>query len=590
MLHSPLRLLWILVLIFSFSACGEDVPETTEGPISVSARIPAEPDRLNPPTTYHAYSRVVIEQIFQFLLQFDPETMELVPQLAVGRAEIEEITEGPLAGGVAYTFEIRPEAKWDDGRPITADDVAFSLKALLHPEIAPPPLRAYYDFFKEIDIDPDNPKKFTLRTNSKYMLAEAALGTTAILPAHLYDPEGIMAKYSASDMTDADKLAELMANNPELSDFATSFTSTERSREPSMVVGSGPYRLEEWVTEQYLRLSRKENWWADELGGSQPTLEAYPDELIFKIIRDQTSATGALQSGEIDVASQIDSRDFVRFREDPSFTDRYNLFTPLAFQIYYIGFNSRIPKLNDPRVRRALAHALDLDQVIEKLYAGLAERIVTPYHPSQSYYHSDLPLIDHDPQKAKDLLKEAGWEDTNQDGTVDKMINGQRVEMSLRFLTSTNSRFSQDLALFYKNALAPLGVELIIDAKEFNAIREDFGRLDFDVFSGAWSQDPLPQDPKQLWSTEAAVPGAGNRMGFGNAESDQLIEDIRTTLDPQLRDQMMRQFQEMLYEAQPGIFLFAPQERIAINKKFDGKATPMRPGFFLNEFRLSPPN
>jgi peptide/nickel transport system substrate-binding protein len=132
-------------------------------------------------------------------------------------------------------------------------------------------------------------------------------------------------------------------------------------------------------------------------------------------------------------------------------------------------------------------------------------------------------------------------------------------------------------------------VELVIDAKEFNAVREDFGRLDFDVYSGAWSQDPLPQDPKQLWSTEAAVPGAGNRMGFGDAASDQLIDEIRTTLDADLRDRLMLKLQEMLYDAQPGIFLFAPQERIAISNKFDGKATPMRPGFFMNNFKLSKP-
>ncbi|MCB0632033.1 MAG: ABC transporter substrate-binding protein [Saprospiraceae bacterium] len=586
MIHSPLRFLWLFLIVFSFSACGEDVPEVDEQPLSITARIPSEPDRLNPATTFHAYSRVINEQLFQALLQFDPETLELVPQLATGRAEIEEITAGPLAGGVAYTFELRPEAKWDDGQPITAEDVAFSVKVMLHPDIAPPPLRPYYDYFKELEIDPDNPKRFTIRSNNKYMLAEAALGTTSIQPAHIYDPEGIMAQYSIADLSDSKKAAELVETNPELADFALSFTSTERSREPSMISGSGPYRLEEWVTEQYLRLTRKESWWADELAGAQSTLEAYPKELNFRIITDQTSATSALQSGEVEVASQIDSRDFVRFREDTSFTNRFNLFTPLAFQIYYIGFNTRIPKLRDPKVRRALAHALDVDQVIEKLYAGLAERIAIPFHPSQPSYHHDLPLIKYDPEKAKALLQEAGWEDTNQNGTVDKVINEQRQEMTLRFLTSTNSRFSQDLALFYKNALAPIGVELVIEAKEFNAIREDFGRLDFDVFSGAWSQDPLPQDPKQLWSTEAAVPGGGNRMGFGNAESDRLIEQIRTTLDADLRNQMMLQFQEMIYDAQPGIFLFSPQERIVISNKYDAKATPIRPGFFLNEFKL----
>ncbi len=118
-------------------------------------------------------------------------------------------------------------------------------------------------------------------------------------------------------------------------------------------------------------------------------------------------------------------------------------------------------------------------------------------------------------------------------------------------------------------------------------MRDDFRRLDFEVFAGAWAQEPLPDDPKQVWGTESAAPGGSNRMGFGNAESDRLIEEIRTTLDEDLRNQLLRKFQEILYEAQPGIFMFAPQERIVISKKFDAEATPLRPGFFLNTFKLN---
>lgn len=587
MIQSPLRSI-VAVLFFSlfFFACTGDESVRESQPFTVTARIPAEPDKLNPLITFQAYSRVLNEQLFQYLLQFDPKTLELQPQLATGRAMIEELTEGTYAGGVAYTFEIRPEATWDDGRPVTAEDVAFSLKVLFHTGITPSAIRSYFDAFKDILVDPDNPRKFTIFSNQKYMLGEAALGGIAVMPAHIYDEAGVMAQFALTDLSDEASASQLIAENAALADFAAAFTAAERSHDPSLISGSGPYQLVEWQSGQYLRLTRKENWWADQVENKNAVLTAHPTELIFNIISDQTTAANALQAGEIDVAGQIDSRDFVRLRADSSFSSRYNLFTPLAFQIYYIGFNNRIPKLADPKVRRALAHALDVENIIEALYAGLAERIAVPFHPSQPYYDKSLKPIEFSYEMARDLLAEAGWTDTNGNGTVDKVLSGQRTEMTLNFLTSTNSQFSRDLALFYKEALQNIGVELIIDAKEFNNVRDDFRRLNFEVFAGAWAQEPLPDDPKQLWHTEYAAPGGSNRVGFGNAESDQLIEEIRSTLDERKRNELMRKLQKMIYDAQPGIFLFAPEERIVIHKRLDGEATSVRPGFFVNEFQL----
>lgn len=586
MIQSPLRSLCLAFLtLLIWSACNDAAVED-EQPFSVTARIPAEPDKLNPVTTYQAYSRVLNEQIFQNLLQFNPQTLALDPQLAVDQAEVQELSEGPYAGGASYTFEIRPEARWDNGQDITAEDVAFSLKAVLHPEGAPSAIRSYFEAFKHLEIDPDNPKRFTVFSDQKYMLGEAAIGSLTILPAYAYDEQGILAKYTIADLADLEKASALLESNPELSDFSASFTSTERSHDPELISGSGPYKLVEWQPGQFLRMQKKENWWADEAKNKNPTIVAHPSEIIYKVVSDQTTTVNALQAEELDVAAQVDSRAFVQLREDTSFTNRFNLFTPLAFQIYYIGFNNRIPKLADPKVRKALAHAMDTENLIENLYGGLAERLVSPYHPQKPYYHDELPLIDFNYDKSKELLAEAGWEDTNGNGTVDKVIDGQLTELSLSFLTSTNSQFGQDMALFYKEALENIGVELIVDAKEFNIVREDLHRLNFEIFANAWGQDPVPDDPKQIWHTESAAPGGSNRMGFGNADSDRLIEEIRSTLDPELRNQLMRQLQEMIYDAQPGIFLFAPKERIVIHKKFDAEATPLRPGFYLNEFKL----
>src|SRR5690606_34495684 len=110
---------------------------------------------------------------------------------------------------------------------------------------------------------------------------EAALGGISVLPAHLYDPEGVMKNFTLSQLTDGEKVADLIAAHPELSDFAADFTSTERSHDPALISGSGPYKLVEWRTGELLRLEKKADWWGNDLKGQdkKPILRAIPSEL-----------------------------------------------------------------------------------------------------------------------------------------------------------------------------------------------------------------------------------------------------------------------------------------------------------------------
>lgn len=98
-------------------------------------QIDAEPDRLNPALSTSSYARIVANTIFQYLLYIDPQSLEIVPQLARSRPEATPITEGPYAGGIAYAFEIHEQAVWDDGSPVTAQDFIFTLKAVLNPQV-----------------------------------------------------------------------------------------------------------------------------------------------------------------------------------------------------------------------------------------------------------------------------------------------------------------------------------------------------------------------------------------------------------------------------------------------------------------------
>ncbi|MCB0592601.1 MAG: hypothetical protein H6557_12300 [Lewinellaceae bacterium] len=601
MMH--LRFIGILALFaFLFAACNGDEPpeESIDSTIfknqdnTVYARLPAEPDRLNLLISTNVYARAVNEQIFLYLLHFDPRTLELAPQLAKSRPAIEEIDEGPYQGGVAYTFEIHDEARWDNGQPITGKDFEFTLKALFNPKVNAANVRAYLDYIRDVEVDSANPRRFTVLTDKKYIIGETAVSNIPILPEYIYDPNGLLKDIPLAhlaspgyaerlaDSTDPDEL--LAQERKAIQEFADAFNSPRYSREKGYVVGSGPYEFEKWETGQRIVLNRKKNWWGDQLSDRFPLLKAYPDKLSFLIIPDQSAAVVALKDQQIDVTGQIDAKDFVGLRENEMIKQLYSLHTPSSLGYYFIGLNNKKPRLADKRVRRALAHLVDVPALIEDLFYGLAERTVGPFHPAKSYYHKGLSPIEFDPEKARILLAEAGWEDTNGNGIVDKEISGERVEMELEYKVSASSNFANSQALLFQNDARKAGVKINIVPKEFTVLIDDTKKRDYELYSGAWGQDPIIDDPKQLWHSESDTPDGGNRVSFSNAEADRLIEEIRVTLDEAKRNRLYKEFQELIYEEQPYIFLFAPLERIAISKRFKAEATARRPGFLVNTF------
>ncbi|MCH2084529.1 MAG: ABC transporter substrate-binding protein [Saprospiraceae bacterium] len=591
-----IRLITFLSLSFCFvqiSSCNRDQAEqqADENTVEYSkeniatVRLPAEPDKINPLITTSVYSRIVYEPIFLYLLQFDPQSLEIAPQLAKSRPQIEELTDGPFAGGVSYTFEILDEAVWDDGTPILAKDFEFTLKVLFNPLVNAAPVRAYLEFIRDIEIDADNPKKFTVYTNQKYIVGEAAIGNIPIYPTYVYDKEGLMSDYALSDLTDPDKSAEL-SEDENIKAFADIFNSAEYGREKGNVVGSGAYSFESWESGQRIVLKKKKNWWGDKL--DNPLLAAYPDQITYKIIPDQTTTVAAIKAQEIDVTAQIDAKDFTDMKDDEMVNKYFNLYSPTALQYYYIGMNTkdRTGKLSDKRVRRALAHLVDVDQLINDLFYGLAERTVGPIHPSKSYYNKDLKPIEYNVEKAQSLLAAAGWEDSDGNGILDKEIDGEQVDLKISYITTSTSKFGRSLAEILTANFKKAGVELDVELLEFRQLIERLRSRDYEMNSGGWGQDPVPADLKQIWHTESDRPDGSNRVGFGNAESDALIDQIRVTLNEDERVDMYMRIQEVVYEEQPYIFLFSPRERIAIHKRFNTTVTSLRPGYIINDFQL----
>ncbi len=589
-MHKPTRfhvhLFTLCLLILGLQACKTDPQTDTTDTVesketTVVSRLTSEPDRLNPMLTTRSWSLHVAKFIFPTLMSFDPETLELSPQLVKSKPVIETITEGPYAGGNKYTFEIHETAEWASGKPITGNDYVFTLKALFNPQVPSDAYRAYLNVIRDVEVDANNPKRFTVITGEQYIKADEAVGLF-IFPEYLYDPDGLMKDILLADLLDAEKAKALSENNEQVAAFAEQFSSQPFSRDPDKLLGAGAYVLEEWRPGEQLTLVKKDNWWGDALREQYPLLTARPKRIVFKFIQDSNAGIALLKNEELDVMQAIPEIQFEEMQKTELLTEKFEFHTPQLLGFTYIGINLRDPKLSDKRVRRALAHVFNVDEIINTVKFGYAERIIGPFHPLKSYYHKDLAPIEFDPEAAKKLLAEAGWTDSNNDGTVDKVINGQRMELELD-LSLTSRQSAQDQGLIFQNGAKQAGIKINLATKAAAKLIQDLRTRDFELFSLGAGQDVGPDDPRQIWHTSSDTPSGGNRVGFGNKETDALIDEIRTTLDPTKRAGLYKKFQEILYDEQPYIFNYTTKDRVMVNKRLKGvKMSLVRPRYFEN--------
>ena len=198
-----------------------------------------------------------------------------------------------------------------------------------------------------------------------------------------------------------------------------------------------------------------------------------------------------------------------------------------------------------------------------------------------------MPDIEYNIEKAKELLKEAGWADADGDNIMDKKIDGKQVRFSVEYKYQQGNIVRKNIGQLLKDEASRVGIEVNLTPVDFSTLLEDADKRNFDMVALAWVKTPGLDDMKQVWHTAADKEGGANRVGFGTAESDKLIDEIRVTLDPEVRKELYLKVQDIIYEEQPYVFLFVPSELIAIHNRFDGTETsPMRPGYREASFKL----
>jgi peptide/nickel transport system substrate-binding protein len=551
---------------------------------SVAIRLEADVANLNPLTSSSIYESQIFWQIYTYPCAFDYQTLEFIPETLKEIPIIEETNSSDAPGKYAIAAEMLAEAVWSDGTPVTGEDYLFTMKAMLNPLVDAARYRPYIYGMDVADIivDKTDTKKFTVYLNSTTIQdLENLFNLLPILPRHILDPEGFLDGVAIADLLNPDQADALAASDEGLQAFGQQIADPEFSKDIANLSGSGPYEIVDWVTGQRVTLQRKNNWWGDQISTeTHPSMIAYPEELVYRPIADPTAALAALKSEEIDVMSRVPESEFEALKNDSIAGERYQLEAISSMAVYFYSFNTDNPKLADPKVRKAITHAADIDEILETVYLGYGERTASPVLPSQAYYNDELPIIRQDIEKAKSLLAEAGWEDTNNNGIVDKEIEGERVELSLEVLT-TQTDNSRNTALLIKDQLQQAGIDLQPNAVTGAVLIGNWRSKDYEIASVGSSVTPV-WIPSQNWYSQ----GGSNRTGFGNAETDAMIDEILVTFDVEKRTQLYKDLQREIYEQQPVMFLYVPKTPIAVHNRFEAPLTNIFPGYDPRYFKL----
>ena len=508
-----------------------------------------DPEQLNPLTSSDGNSSEVLSFIFESLLTRDSRTLELKPYIALSRPEIS-------SDKLTYTFRIRRDVYFQDGRPLTGEDVLFSVKAIKCPFVNAPFLRVYFNALIDAQlIDP-----YTIRMTMKepYFLNESVLGGITLLPRHYYDPENLLKNISVRDLIQDPKTLP-----DEVRRFGDNF-NRNYSRAP---MGSGPFKFNQWKTGREVELIRDGKYWGD---GKEGIDQAYVNRVKFRIINNEDAALVTLKSGSLDFIDRLTPVQHVRGTSSDRFKRQFKKLEYFYPYYSYLGWNNDHPIFSDKRVRQAMTYLTDRKQILKTVMFGLGEVVDSPIYIFRPEYDKTLHSYPYDPGKAMALLKEAGWGDTDRDGILDKVIDGTKVPFRFEFKIPSGAAVSKSISLVLQDELKRYGIAASVRELDWTIFLSDVKNHKFDVVLMAWGMQASEPDAYQIWHSSQAANKGSNHISYRNKRVDKILEDYRREFDPQKRIGLYREFQRILSDEQPYTFLFARKYVSAVHRRFEG--------------------
>lgn len=433
--------------------------------------------------------------------------------------------------GKVIKMEIRDDITWEDGTPVTVDDIKFTYDLIADPNVASPRLsyieHAVKDKFPHI-VDPTHIEwHFTRAYDRDTQIAHVGM---TLMPKHVFG--------------DADR--KTLRGNPNI----------------NKPLSYGPFRLANWkpnesfVLEPNPKFTGPDSW--------KPHL----NRVIFRVIPEYSTRLIELESGKIDFMESVLVEDADRLREEHP---EINLVRRGWRSNDYIAWNLSNPLFEDKQVRRAIALAVDTETMIQKVltsktgesYARPSVSTITP--ALCGVHNNDIEPIAFNVEQAKKMLGDAGWKDSDGDGVLDK--GGKKFSFTLT--TNTGNKRRANSAVLIQAQLKDVGIEVNIEQIETNAFFENMRKRDYEAALSGWSAG-LFVDPASIWGCDTEEKrNEFNFTGYCNPKVEELIAKGLDTPNPKDAAPIWKEMQAEIYQDQPYLFLWWMDEIVAIHNRFD---------------------
>jgi peptide/nickel transport system substrate-binding protein len=521
-----------MMLVFALFLTGCNTGETTQGEGNNNEK-PAEEPTEEPSGPQQGGDLIVgsigAPTLFNDLYSTDTASSDISGFIYNGLVTSNEKLEavGSLAeswntseDGLTWTFNLKKGVKWHDGKDFTADDVVFTYSIPLSEDYSGARASSF-EKIKSIKAIDQHTVEIVLSEPYAPFIWTAAYG---ILPKH------ILGDVPIAELGEH----EFNTKNP---------------------IGTGPFKFVEWKEGQYVKVEANEDYFEG---------RPYLDSITYKIVPDQNALLAQKAAGDVHHIA-VSSADLATAQQWES-EEKVNLFTGPSLAYTYLGYNQKNELFQDKKVRQALTHAIDREAIVEAVLNGDGQLANTPGSPISWAFNKNVPVFDYDVDKAKAMLAEAGWEDTDGDGVLDK--DGKKFSFEVK--TNQGNKAREQIATIVQQQFKEVGIEAKPKIMEWSAFIGEVTAPNwkYDAVILGWSLGTDP-DPSDIFHSKEREEGL-NFVHYSNPEMDALMDENTKILDQEERAEVIKEIQAGIAEDQPYSFLYYPNDHYATPKNLNG--------------------
>ena len=475
----------------------------------VTVALDQNPDSLDPRIGQNAASQHLAELIFNSLVRKNENT-EIVPDLAL-RWEMPDPK--------TYVFHLRQDVFFHDGRPLTSKDVKYTFQSMLNGTVLTTKAGHPYNLIESIETPDSDTVVFKLKETYASFLWNLTSDVVGVIP------------YGSGK------------------DFGR------------RLIGSGPFKFVRYVQDQEVVLARNDSYFARKAGVS---------EIRFRIIPEEIVTALELRKGSVDIALNVLAPDMVEVLKKDA---KLHVTESPGANYQYMAFNLTDPVFRDVRVRQAFAYGINREQIIKYLWRDQARPAISLLPPNNWAYNGGVRTYPYDPQRARELLRDAG-----------------QLHLTFTYRTNNDNDTARQTAAILQQQLHEIGVSMQIQGNEFATFFADVIKGNFQVYSLRWlGANNDPDFFNAVFHSKSIPPNGYNRGHYSNPQVDELIDFARGAVDVEQRRNAYHEIQRIVAEDVPYISLFYMDNVCVYTKRIEGiRLSPFANFAFLADVRVAP--